>query len=694
MIRPTVLNSILCQANAEGVTGTLLMNREGMVLCHAGCDESQAEAIAAIASNIWCSYEKSGQETFRDDKLKWFFLEGSEGRIAICKVSTLLLCMVANDTVEIGMLRGKLYAVKHCLEPKIMEYVFMNMWRLFASQMRRHCYGMWLRSYFRYLGCRFAAAPFLRKINAKDGWFYGFTFYTTYEFSGMNGDRNHGEDIRKMQLMYAAKDDDERTIKKLLQSGVDPNERHFLGWTALHVASFHGSCKALKVLLENGADVNTKDNFSNVQTLARDMRISFLEVLFIREEFFNFQLNKNIEFQNMTPLHYAVLGNNKPAVEMLMEYGADPLSCNASGQLPVNYAQNQQIEELLKGYTKKYTEKKALLERLERQNYPFEERVKKNMIGQDGAISSVASENGWTNDEHPLVFLFLGSSGVGKTELAKQVAQYLYKDNKKSFIRIDMSEYQEKHEVAKFIGSPPGYVGHQQGGQLTKSLTECPNAVVLFDEVEKAHPDVLTIMLQLFDEGRLTDGMGKTVDCKEAIFIMTSNLAAEEIASHALKLRKETADMVEKRLSNKLEDLNEAENVTISRKFKETVVQPILKRHLKRDEFIGRITEIVYFLPFSRPELLQLVTLLADGYNVRYGARSIKHEIERQVVSKLAAAHERSLINDGSEVRISATLPPGEQDRSKSIITIEVVNSNNGKSETLSDQILKMINLR
>ncbi|KRX80956.1 Ragulator complex protein LAMTOR2, partial [Trichinella sp. T6] len=119
MIRPTVLNSILCQANAEGVTGTLLMNREGMVLCHAGCDESRAEAIAAIASNIWCSYEKSGQETFRDDKLKWFFLEGSEGRIAICKVATLLLCMVANDTVETGMLRSKLHAVKHCLEPSL-----------------------------------------------------------------------------------------------------------------------------------------------------------------------------------------------------------------------------------------------------------------------------------------------------------------------------------------------------------------------------------------------------------------------------------------------------------------------------------------------------------------------------------------------------------------------------------------------
>lgn len=125
--------------------------------------------------------------------------------------------------------------------------------------------------------------------------------------------------------------------------------------------------------------------------------------------------------------------------------------------------------------------------------------------GQEAAIAIVAStirrkENGWFDEDHPLVFLFLGSSGIGKTELAKQVAKYIHQNNPKGFIRLDMSEFQSKAEVSRFIGSPPGYVGYQEGGQLTKALQECPNAVVLFDEVEKAHPDVLTIMLQLFDE--------------------------------------------------------------------------------------------------------------------------------------------------------------------------------------------------
>uniref|UniRef100_A0A663MTZ7 ATPase AAA-type core domain-containing protein n=1 Tax=Athene cunicularia TaxID=194338 RepID=A0A663MTZ7_ATHCN len=120
------------------------------------------------------------------------------------------------------------------------------------------------------------------------------------------------------------------------------------------------------------------------------------------------------------------------------------------------------------------------------------------------------------------------------------------------FIRLDMSEFQERHEVAKFIGSPPGYVGHEEGGQLTKKLRQCPNAVVLFDEVDKAHPDVLTIMLQLFDEGRLTDGKGKTIDCKDAIFIMTSNVGSDEIAQHALQLRQEAAEMSKKRIAENL----------------------------------------------------------------------------------------------------------------------------------------------
>lgn len=309
--------------------------------------------------------------------------------------------------------------------------------------------------------------------------------------------------------------------------------------------------------------------------------------------------------------------------------------------------------------------------------------------GQEAAISIVAStirrkENGWFDEDHPLVFLFLGSSGIGKTELAKQVARYIHKNNPKGFIRLDMSEFQSKAEVSRFIGSPPGYVGYQEGGQLTKALQACPNAVVLFDEVEKSHPDVLTIMLQLFDEGRLTDGQGKTVECKDAIFIMTSNLASDEIAEHGLKLRNETYNINKKKLTGKLEEGDEPNEITISKNFREKIVRPILKAYFKRDEFLGRINEMVYFLPFSETELNELVIrelkhwatrakerhkidlswdsevvqLLTSGYNVHYGARSIKHEIERRVVNQLAAAYESGAIDSGSSVHLSVTEKP------------------------------------
>jgi ATP-dependent Clp protease ATP-binding subunit ClpB len=242
-----------------------------------------------------------------------------------------------------------------------------------------------------------------------------------------------------------------------------------------------------------------------------------------------------------------------------------------------------------------------------------------------------------------------------------------------------MSEYQEKHSVARFIGSPPGYVGHDEGGQLTSRLAKYPNAVVLFDEVEKAHPDVLTVLLQLFDEGRITDGKGKTIHCKDAIFVMTSNLASDEIAHYGLELRREAEKITKERYEGtKNNEL--CEKITVSSHFKENVVRKILKSHFKRDEFLGRINEIVYFLPFSKSELYQLVTkelqfwaakamekhsvtlkwdqaavdLLTEGYNVHYGARSIKHEVERRVVTQLAQAHENCLLKPKSTIHIVA----------------------------------------
>ena len=247
----------------------------------------------------------------------------------------------------------------------------------------------------------------------------------------------------------------------------------------------------------------------------------------------------------------------------------------------MDYAVDPSTKRLLKKFAEKYEVTKQKIEMEERRRFPLEQRLKEFIVGQEGPISTVASairrkENGWMDEEHPLVFLFLGSSGIGKTELAKQVSKYIHKEDKAAFIRIDMSlsEYQEKHEVAKLIGSPPGYVGHEDGGQLTKKLKEFPEAVVLFDEVDKAHTDVLTVLLQLFDEGRLTDGKGKTIECKNAMFIMTSNLASTEIADHALQLRREAEDIAKEKYAGNIEDKDMGENITISRHFKDRIIQP------------------------------------------------------------------------------------------------------------------------
>uniref|UniRef100_A0A8C4URD0 Mitochondrial disaggregase n=2 Tax=Neoaves TaxID=3078114 RepID=A0A8C4URD0_FALTI len=442
-------------------------------------------------------------------------------------------------------------------------------------------------------------------------------------------------------LLEAARINNVSEVNRLLLEGTDVNARHKLGWTALMVAAISRNSSVVKILLAANADPNLGDDFSSVYETAKEKGLHSLE-------------------------------------------GANPLQKNEMGHTPLDYAREGEVMNLLKASETKFQEEQRRREVEERRRFPLEQRLKEHIIGQESAIATVGAairrkENGWYDEEHPLVFLFLGSSGIGKTELAKQTAKYIHKDVKKGFIRLDMSEFQERHEVAKFIGSPPGYVGHEEGGQLTKKLRQCPNAVVLFDEVDKAHPDVLTIMLQLFDEGRLTDGKGKTIDCKDAIFIMTSNVASDEIAQHALQLRQEAMEMSKKRIAENLEDVQMSDKITISKQFKEKVIRPILKAHFRRDEFLGRINEIVYFLPFCHSELIQLVNkelnfwakkakarhnitllwdrevmdVLADGYNLHYGARSIKHEVERRVVNQLAAAYEQDLLPRGCTLRIT-----------------------------------------
>lgn len=548
-------------------------------------------------------------------------------------------------------------------------------------------------------------------------------------------------------LHQAVLDGDERRVRQLIKKCTpkDVNYRHEFGWQMLHVAAVHGRSRICELLLQHGAHVNGPDQYSSPTLMGRQMNMDPLLVSLTREDQFHPDLVR-LNFQGSTALHYAAISNSVETVEVLAKYGADPSIRNIQGYKPVNFAQSPSITKFLKQYERDYSTKLKELEEEERRRYPLEDRVRKHIIGQEAAINMVAAtirrkENGWFDGDHPLVFLFLGSSGVGKTELAKQVAKYLHKDNKDAFVRLDMSEYQEQHTVARMIGSPPGYVGHQDGGQLTEALKKCNNAVVLFDEIEKAHPKVLTVLLQLFDEGRLTDGRGKTIECKDAIFIMTSNLASEAIASHAVRLREELQAANDLRMRNafaapsannsdneeqddnssqqkqKEQDTSQSgsllgkilsvgggggggkeqseqiqdyeEHVTISRMFKDTIVRPILKAGLKRDEFLGRINEMVYFLPFSERELRLLVKkelafwadvakrnnnidlswdedvvdVLAKGYDIHYGARSIKHEIERRLVNEISEMHTKN--KNVSKMHISV------KDGNKDLIVIK-----------------------
>ncbi|CAD5115404.1 DgyrCDS4382 [Dimorphilus gyrociliatus] len=419
--------------------------------------------------------------------------------------------------------------------------------------------------------------------------------FFSYNFAAIFGSthillkcQNDINSAKVKELLDASKLNDSNTIKRLIDEGVDINSTHPLGWTSLHVATINKNKEVLRILLKQKADPNIGDQFTNAFETAKRKNLHYLRVLMSREDEFSNRLNNRASFKGCTALHYAVLVNDKDIVEMLLNAGADPTLENDLGHSPLAYAGSAPIKQLLEDSSKKFINLKKKKEAEERCRFPIEQRLKENIVGQEGAISAVASairrkENEWYDEDHPLVFLFLGSSGIGKTELAKQISKYLHKDAKRAFIRFDMSEYQEKHEVAKFIGSPPGYIGHDEGGQLTKKLQESPNAVILFDEIDKAHTDVLTIMLQLFDEGRLTDGKGKTVECKDAIFIMTSNLASDQIADYGMQLREEQRQRYQDKRKNEQNEI--IEKVTVSKQFKDTVIKPILK--------VGKFTIIV-----------------------------------------------------------------------------------------------------
>lgn len=295
----------------------------------------------------------------------------------------------------------------------------------------------------------------------------------------------------------------------------------------------------------------------------------------------------------------------------------------------------------------------------------IESALHKRIISQRPAISALAravrrSRAGLKNPSRPVgSFLFLGPTGVGKTEVARSIAEFLF-GSEKSLIRFDMSEFMEKHAVAKFIGSPPGYVGHEEGGQLTEKLRRSPYAVVLFDEVEKAHPDLFNVLLQVFEDGVLTDSMGTPVDCKHAIFIMTSNLGARVIQKRASLGFQATAD-------------------TTREKMEDEVMQQV--KQTFAPEFINRLDEIILFDELTDGDLLQIVDLQVARLNQiiehrelkvvlsdqarkwlidktcttrKYGARPLKRALQRYVEDELSEALIQGLIAEDSTVEVYA----------------------------------------
>ena len=293
----------------------------------------------------------------------------------------------------------------------------------------------------------------------------------------------------------------------------------------------------------------------------------------------------------------------------------------------------------------------------------LEEELHKRVVGQDEAIQAVAdavrrSRAGLQDTKRPIgSFIFMGTTGVGKTELAKALAEVLFNDEN-MMTRIDMSEYQERHSVSRLIGAPPGYVGYDEGGQLTEAVRRKPYSVILLDEIEKAHPDVFNILLQVLDDGRLTDNKGRTVNFRNTIIIMTSNIGSQ---------------LIQENIRN-MNGKNKAQSMEETRR----QVMDLLQRTI-RPEFLNRIDEIIMFTPLDNAQIREIVKLQFEhirrllveqqvdivldedaldwiagvGFDPVYGARPIKRVMQREVLNELSKQLIAGTINKDSTIHVS-----------------------------------------
>jgi ATP-dependent Clp protease ATP-binding subunit ClpB len=306
----------------------------------------------------------------------------------------------------------------------------------------------------------------------------------------------------------------------------------------------------------------------------------------------------------------------------------------------------------------------------------MEERLRGRVVGQEPALAAVSnairrSRAGLQEHARPVgSFIFLGPTGVGKTELARALAEFLF-DNEKAMVRLDMSEFMEKHSVARLIGAPPGYVGYEEGGYLTEAVRRRPYCVILFDEIEKAHPEVFNVLLQILDDGRLTDGKGRTVDFKNAVIIMTSNVGSSWIQELGAKDRSEMEKRVSEvlRATFKPEFLNRIDDIIIFNALGRAEISRIVDIQLMRLQ--KRLADRKVSLELTAParELL-----LKEGYDPAFGARPLKRALQHLIQDKLALKMLDGEILPGDHVVADADLDRGELTFEKAASSKQAVN--------------------
>lgn len=347
------------------------------------------------------------------------------------------------------------------------------------------------------------------------------------------------------------------------------------------------------------------------------------------------------DLANVAELRYGVIH----ALETELKAASEKLAeLQIDGKILKEEVDAEDIAEILSKWTGIPVKKMLESERMKL--LEIEDRIKARVIGQDSAANAVAnairrSRAGLQDPNRPIgSFIFLGSTGVGKTEMAKALAEYLF-DDENAIVRIDMSEYMEKFSISKLIGAPPGYVGYDEGGQLTESIRRKPYSVVLLDEIEKANPDVFNILLQVLDDGRLTDGKGRTVNFKNTIIIMTSNLGSDIINAHIGDIKPDNKEQIMQKIQSEMAEL---------------------LRNTLRPEFLNRIDETIVFNPLTPPEIIKIAKLNLDvltkrvnkngisieysnatlqylakvGFDIAFGARPLKRIIQKLIINPLS----------------------------------------------------------